>query len=226
MSMLRRVGGLIRWLLRLGGLDDVTERERRQYRPDRVYLGDKAAYDHFLTGNGLFLVEHYEDAISEFDKAIRIDPEFHAAYGERGIAYLAAGQEQRAIGDFDKAIRIDQYSTYYINRGLSYHYLDQNQQALHDFDEAKKLDPQWNAELYQLRGIIYLELDQNQRAIQDFDEAIRLKPDYGEAFAMRAVVHTVLNMDLEAAEDIDQAVELGYDARDQKKAIEELKAER
>ena len=50
----------------------------------------------------------YAEAISHYDKAIQLDPDFADAYNKRGFAYYhGVGHEQRAIRDIDKAIQLD-----------------------------------------------------------------------------------------------------------------------
>ena len=48
-----------------------------------------------------------DEAVAEYDEAIRLDPRYAKAYGNRGVVYTALGQHQRAIQDFDEAIRLD-----------------------------------------------------------------------------------------------------------------------
>jgi tetratricopeptide (TPR) repeat protein len=49
----------------------------------------------------------YDQAISEFDKAIQINPNYDKAYNNRGIVYRLRGQYDQAISDFNKAIQIN-----------------------------------------------------------------------------------------------------------------------
>lgn len=49
----------------------------------------------------------YDQAISDFSKAIEIDARYSKAYNNRGIVYRLKGQYDRAILDFNKAIEIN-----------------------------------------------------------------------------------------------------------------------
>jgi tetratricopeptide (TPR) repeat protein len=65
----------------------------------------------------------YDQAISDFNKAIEIDSRIAAFYFNRGIVYLKKGQFDEAISDFSKTIEIDpRDGEAYYNRGRS-HYL-------------------------------------------------------------------------------------------------------
>jgi Flp pilus assembly protein TadD len=44
-----------------------------------------------------------QDAINDFDKAIKLDPTFSRPYLFRGFALLKLGQTEQALGDFKKA---------------------------------------------------------------------------------------------------------------------------
>lgn len=63
----------------------------------------------------------YDRAISDYDKAIEINPKDTDAYHNRGLAYYDKGQNDQAISDYDNAIEIDpKYALAYNNRGFTY----------------------------------------------------------------------------------------------------------
>lgn len=49
----------------------------------------------------------YDQAISDFDKAIEINPRYIRAYNNRGVIYRLKGQYDKALLDFNKAIEIN-----------------------------------------------------------------------------------------------------------------------
>ena len=73
----------------------------------------------------------HEEVITQFDQAIRLDPQHATAYLNRGVAYYDFGQPKRAIEDFDKAIRLDpQAADAYNDRGNAYLDLGQSERPI------------------------------------------------------------------------------------------------
>ena len=82
----------------------------------------------------------YENAIKEYDEAIRLDPQFAIAYINRGSAYTDLEQYERAIEDYDEAIRLDpQADGAYWGRGWVYGHLGLQELAARDIAKAKSL---------------------------------------------------------------------------------------
>jgi tetratricopeptide (TPR) repeat protein len=51
-------------------------------------------------------LQQYEQAIADYDEAIRLEPEA-ATYHSRGLAKLHLQQYEQAIADYDEAIRLE-----------------------------------------------------------------------------------------------------------------------
>jgi tetratricopeptide (TPR) repeat protein len=50
--------------------------------------------------------DDYNKAISDFTKAIRLDPNYAIAYQNRGIVYFQTGRHAEAVADFAAARRL------------------------------------------------------------------------------------------------------------------------
>ena len=71
-------------------------------------------------GNAKVNLDQYQEAIADFDEAIRLQPDYAYAYANRGNAKVNLGQYQEAIADFDEAIRLQPDNAYaYADRGLA-----------------------------------------------------------------------------------------------------------
>jgi len=57
-------------------------------------------------GNRYLELRQLKRAIEEFDEAIRLDPKYAVAYGNRAIAYKLQGNKIKAIADFESFITL------------------------------------------------------------------------------------------------------------------------
>jgi tetratricopeptide (TPR) repeat protein len=99
----------------------------------------------------------YDLAVSEFTKAIAIDPSAET-YNNRGIAYSRKGQYDLAIADFTRAIDIapNEAKTRY-NRGITYAINGRYDLAISDLTKALKLQPA-DSSTYDIMGSVHMEL--------------------------------------------------------------------
>jgi len=135
-------------------------------------------------------------------------PNTAVGFNNRGEAYRAKAQYERAIADFDEAIHLDpKLAAAFYNRGLAYGSKDQYDRAIADFDEAIRLDPKF-VFAFNGRGDVYTLKAQYDRAIADFDQAIRLDPKYSLAFLGRGAAYGHEAEYDRAIADFDQAIRL------------------
>ncbi len=80
---------------------------------------------------------------------IKLDAGNVAAPNDRGIAYGAKGDHDRAIKDFDQAVKLDGKNAVALNnRGIAYRNQGKYDRAIADFDEAIKLKPDYAVAMY------------------------------------------------------------------------------
>ncbi|MYD62148.1 MAG: tetratricopeptide repeat protein, partial [Gemmatimonadetes bacterium] len=152
-----------------------------------------------------------QEAISVYDRALSLKPDFADAYTNRGTAKGMLEQPEAAIADFDRALSLkpDDAEVYY-NRGSVKLFISDYEAAIADFDRAIQLNPDY-IEAYSHRGIVKSVIKQPEAAIADFDRAIQLNPDYADAYYNRGILKRVLG-DYEAAiADFDRAIQLNPD---------------
>jgi len=139
-------------------------------------------------------------------------PNTAVGFNNRGEAYRAKAQYERAIADFDEAIHLDpKLAAAFYNRGLANASKDQYDRAIADFDEAIRLDPKF-VFAFNGRGDVYTLKAQYDRAIADFDQAIRLDPQQAVTFTGRGFANFNTGQFAAAADDFEQSLSL--DARD------------
>jgi tetratricopeptide (TPR) repeat protein/S1-C subfamily serine protease len=166
------------------------------------------AYSYNNRGVAKSALGNNQGAISDFDRAIAINPQRLMAYYNRGIAKYILGNKQGAISDFDKAIALDpKMAKAYLNRGIAKYVLGNDQGAIGDFDKAIAIDPQY-ALAYVSRGVVKSALGNKQGAISDFDLAIALDPKMAKAYSNRGNAKSDLGNKQGAITDLSKAAEL------------------
>jgi tetratricopeptide (TPR) repeat protein len=151
----------------------------------------------------------YQKEISEYNKAIRMNPDNHLAYFSRAIAYARLGQYHNAIRDYNAVIRLKpDYVEAYNNRGNIYGQHGQYQLAIEDFGKAIEINPN-HVRAHNNRGLAHSGLGQYEKALENFNKAIGLQPDYVNAYNNRAFVHLNIGNIPSACADAKKACELG-----------------
>jgi len=91
--------GILMVLVIIAGIVLVTSK-------NYIILQIDSAMAYFNRGLVYANKEDMDRAISDWDKAIELDPDFSAVYYNRGIAYANRGETQNAIADFKKVLEL------------------------------------------------------------------------------------------------------------------------
>jgi tetratricopeptide (TPR) repeat protein/S1-C subfamily serine protease len=147
-------------------------------------------------------------AISDFNIAIRNNPQFAMAYYNRGVAKYVSGDKRGAISDADIAIGINsKYTEAYVYRGLAKYDLGDKKGAISDLDLAISINPQY-AIAYMNRGVAKYNLGDKKGAISDLDRAITINSQFTEAYTNRGLAKYDLGDKKGAISDLDRAIEI------------------
>lgn len=135
-------------------------------------------------GIGYRVKSEYDNAISDFETARRINPQFtavlshlHAAYNSRGLINFGKKQFDAAFDDVTKAINIDpQSATPYVNRCVIYLYARKDfDKAVEDCSTAIRLSGK-SSMAYNHRGYAYEMKNYRKEAIADYTRALEIDP--------------------------------------------------
>jgi len=158
-----------------------------------------------------------DQALSAYDQAIELMPDFADAYTGRGVAKSKLGDAEEAIADHNEAIRLKpDFAEAYINRGKAKRALKKYEEAIADYDEAISLNPS-SAAAYTHRGVSKNALGKSQEAIADHNEAIRLNPNFVEAFINRGAAKRELGQMSAAEKDMQKALQLAQEQEEKPK---------
>ena len=172
---------------------------------------DISAETYYNRGNTKHDIGFYQNAISDYSKAIRLKPDFAEAYNNRGRTKAELSEYFEAIADFNTAIKLEpDNATAYYNRGNVKDSLGQHFEAIADYDIAIRLKPDF-VEAYHNRGSTKALLRQHFEAIADFDIAIKLKPDDPMSYNDRGVAKAKLGEYVEAIADFNAVIQLNPD---------------
>ena len=121
--------------------------------------------------------EQYAKAIASCDKALKIKPDKHEAWLNRGNALGNLGRWEEAIASYDKALEIKpDYHDAWFNRGVALANLGRFEEAIASCDKALEFKPDDPGVFYN-KACCYALHGQADLSIQNLQRAINLNPD-------------------------------------------------
>jgi serine/threonine protein kinase len=176
-----------------------------------VKLQNKSSEDWFTEGNKLFDLQKYEEAISYYDQAIAIKPDYHEAWYVRGCSLAELEKYEEAIASYDKAVAIkpDKHEAWN-NRGWSLDELEKYEEAIASYDKAVAIKPDKH-EAWNNQGWSLDKLQKYEEAIASYDKAVAIKPDKHEAWNNRGWSLDKLQKYEEAIASYDKAIAINPD---------------
>ncbi len=133
----------------------------------RSYFGRAEANQH---------LEHLDQAIDDYTRAIALNAASGMAFHERAICRARQNQDDLALSDFDRALQLSPtYSLSWNGRGAIYLHRKNYQRAISDFNEAIRLQPTFY-QAYKNRAAARKALGDAAGSTADLDQANKLKP--------------------------------------------------
>ena len=169
------------------------------------------SYYHFSLAKMHESRQEYREAISEFEKAIPLDPTSGQLRVEFAETLWEAGENRRAVQECQEAIKLDpESSAPHFLLGRIYSRLrtaDQAQvldQAIEEFERTVELEPDHSQALYDL-GRLHLAKKNYQKAVDILDRFSQLQPWISQAYLLKARAHIELNEIQEAIESLERS---------------------
>ena len=139
-------------------------------------------------GSELYAQGRYEEAISRFDKALKLHPRLAGAWAGKGLASNAMGQYQEAIRFYDESLRLNPRDpAVWHDKGNTLCAIGRFEGALGCFNEALVIDPR-DARAWNNKGICLASLGRPEQAIPCCDKATQLDPSYAAAWRTKAMI--------------------------------------
>lgn len=128
--------------------------------------------------NGLFSLGNFKEALTYYNRFLKLCPDEGAAYMFVGNCLLNMGHPEQALPQYDKALEC--YKRFEINtievnqcRAFAFSQLGQLNKAIECLDEANNSPNCNHSELSVIRGHILLEHNRIKEAIKNFVEALQ-----------------------------------------------------
>jgi predicted O-linked N-acetylglucosamine transferase (SPINDLY family)/GNAT superfamily N-acetyltransferase len=149
----------------------------------------EAAKSQFEAGQRLGQQGNLEAAVACFVEAIRLQPEYLAAYNQLGNAYQKLGQSDRAIATYQHLLQLNpNVAQAHCNLGAIWQMQGKTEEAIAAYQRAIQLKPDFALAHLNL-GRLYVNQSAWLAAKQCFQEAVRLQPDADAYCELSRVLH-------------------------------------
>jgi len=113
-----------------------------ELKPNRVICS--IIYKH--RGMANFACSRYEEAIEDFNNALKLDEKSYKAAYYRGVVHSVIKQYSQAVDDYTLALSINPYQSFCLfRRGQAYYHIGDYPQALADCESSLALEPSNNS---------------------------------------------------------------------------------
>jgi tetratricopeptide (TPR) repeat protein len=159
-------------------------------------------------------IGRYDAALSCYDRALSLRPDFVQALSNRGAVLKAMKRYREALESFDRALELQpDYVEVLNNRAGVLQELGRYDEALTGYDRALGLRGD-HPETLNNRGVTLQALRRSGEALASYGAALALRPELVEALVNRGIaLHEVKRFD-EALADFDRALALRPDNAD------------
>lgn len=157
---------------------------------ERLYVGD------------------YQNAISDYTQALRIDPENATAYNDLGVAYSSLGENIKAIENYNLSLKINPHqAATYFNRGVARYQVGEIAGAIEDYTQGMNLSSE-DAVAYNNRGRAKADLGDFAGAIADYSQALLINPTDAVIYYNRAIALATQDDYNGSIADFDRAISI------------------
>jgi adenylate cyclase len=169
-------------------MDWVWQWSRDSQAPERAFelaqkaitFDDSVPVAHQLLGQVYLLQKkHYEQALTEGERAVALDPNSADGYARLGLIMVSIGEHEKAVGLVEKAMRLNpRYPTWYLLwLGGAYNGLDRFEEAIATLKKAVIREPNFLGP-HLFLTIAYSRSNREAEAREEVAEILRLNPQY------------------------------------------------
>ena len=187
---------------------------RQHYEPTSLRSPKAVAREHLTQANASYIAREYEEALSEYDRALELRPDDPSTLYNKGTTLADLHRHEDALATFNRALELrpGHPSTLY-NRGILLRKLGRQEEALADYDRSLELRPD-HPDTLMNRGNVLGDLRRYQEALGDYNRSLTLRPDDPTALMNRGITLVNLQHRDEALADFNRSLELRPDDPD------------
>jgi tetratricopeptide (TPR) repeat protein len=139
------------------------------------------AEGHYEVGSALLQQGRVQEAIDQYEQALRIMPDYGEPHNNLGIALLRLGRIDEGIEHFEQALQINpDYAEAHYNLGVALAQTGKTDEAIAHYERALRIKPDY-AEAHNGLGAALLRTGNVQMAMAHYEAALGINPDYAEA---------------------------------------------
>jgi len=132
-------------------------------------------------GNDLEDLGRLDEALSHYDKALVMNPDYARAHSNRGNVLQLLQRFDDALASYDNALAIrPDYAEAFFNRGNALRALNRLDDALNSYNKALAIKPDFTQALVSQGNVLH-DCQRPTDALRSYEQALAIQPDYVEA---------------------------------------------
>ncbi len=213
------------WFDKYHAVIDASMRSLRVYPLPAASGEQKRKFvEHYSRGEAAFREGKWAEALSDFEEAARLVPEYPDLHSTLGAVYMREGRFSDAETAFRKAAELDpRDGTHPYNLGVCLLKQSKYEGAIEVLKRAAERDPGFEPGFTNL-GVAYLARDLNEPARQALEKAIRINPESAPAHYNLGLAHERLDRRRDAEREYRQALSADPGHSEARQALERLKS--
>jgi tetratricopeptide (TPR) repeat protein len=149
-----------------------------------------------------------QEAMSQFEQTLRLEPDCAQAHNNLGIALAQTGSIEEAIAQCEQALQIKpDFAEAHNNLGAVFLGQGRLQEAISHYEQALRIKPDY-AQAHDKLGIALAQTGKFEEAIAHYKRALQINPDYAEAHYDLGVAFENVERETEAIDQYEKALRI------------------
>ena len=152
-----------------------------------------------------------QEAMSQFEQTLRLEPDCAQAHNNLGIALAQTGSIEEAIAQCEQALQIKpDYAEAHYDLGVAFENVERETEAIDQYEKALRIYPDYVGAHVNL-GNAFLRIGKVTEATEEYEQALRINPNYAEAYSNLGAILQRLGKLPEAVARYEQALRIKPD---------------